>query len=362
MALNTPLDPNTPGPPGDESKTTLSSETTNTLPIQDVNIEKSDEKSTVQSDSSTDDDDEAEYPRGLKLALIILSLNLATFLVGLDNTILSSAIPKITDHFHALNDVGWYASAYLLTNCSFQLMWGKLLTFYSVKWVFLTSLFIFELGSLICAVAPTSTALIIGRAIAGVGSGGGGTGGFILIARSVPRRQRPTLVGLMGAMYGFASIAGPLLGGVFTDSERLTWRFCFYINLPLGFITIVVVMLCIPTLAPPGSFSFKEKVAKMDIPGTICLFPGVICLLLGLEWGGSTYPWNNGRIIALLVLGVVLLSAFVVIQARNGDHATVPPRVFCNRNIWGSSLFGCCITAAFFVMLYYVCTPLTPST
>jgi MFS family permease len=233
-------------------------------------------------------------------------------------------------------------------------MWGKLLTFYSVKWIFLTCLFIFELGSLICAVAPTSTALIISRAIAGVGSGGAGTGGFILIARSAPRRQRPALVSMMGAMYGFAAIAGPLLGGVFTDSEKLTWRWCFYINLPLGLVTAIVILFCVPTLAPPGSLSLREKVQKMDLPGTACLLPGVIC---GLEWGGSTYPWNSGRIIALLALGGVLLSAFVVIQAFSGDRATVPARVFCNRNIWGSALFGSCVTASFFIMLYYVCIP-----
>ena len=303
-----------------------------------------------------DEDDESQYPSKSKLVFIILGLDLALFLVGLDNTIISSAIPKITDHFHALNDVGWYASAYLLTICSTQLMWEKLYTFYSVKWVFLASLFIFELGSLVCGVAPTSTALIVGRAVAGIGGGGVGTGCFLLIAYSVPRRRRPTFVGMMGAMYRFAAIAGSLLGGAFTENASMTWRWCFYINLPWGVIpaTIIIFFIQTPKAQTASTVSFVDQLKQMDPLGTITLLPGVICLLLALQWGGSTYAWHNGRIIAPLVLTGVFLIAFVFIQIRGGDQATIPMRVFHNRNIWGSALFGAGVEACFYVMLYYV--------
>lgn len=107
-----------------------------------------------------------------------------------DNTIIATAIPRITDHFRALDDVGWYASAYFLTQCAFQLFFGKLYSFFSIKWVFLGALGIFELGSLICGVAPTSTALIIGRAIAGIGSAGIFSGAVLIIAHSVPLAKR----------------------------------------------------------------------------------------------------------------------------------------------------------------------------
>lgn len=324
-------------------------------PLEKIELRSAAEQdASISMQSQQTPADEGRYPGGVRLTFIILGINLAMFLVGLDNTILSSAIPEITDQFHALEDVGWYASAYLLTNCSFQLIWGKLLTFYSTKWIYLAALFIFELGSLICGVAPTSTVLIIGRAIAGVGSGGVGTGSLMLVAQSVPRRQRPTLVGLVSAMYGFAAIAGPLLGGAFTDSPMLTWRWCFYLNLPLGFITALVILF-LPTAKPARSAPFTEILKQMDFPGTICLLPGVLCLLFALQWGGNTHPWSNARVVALLVLGGVLLICFAVIQSRSGDRGTVPPRVFCNRNIWGSALFGSCITATFFIMLYYVC-------
>lgn len=321
-------------------------------------LEKESHSTVALRDSQNSDQQESEpqYPGPLKLTLIIISLNLAMFLVGLDNTIISSAIPKITDQFHALDDVGWYASAYLLTNCAFQLIWGKLFTFYVVKRVYLTALFIFELGSLICAMAPSSTALIVGRAIAGVGGGGVGNGSFLLIAHCVPPRQRPAFIGMMGSMYGIASIAGPLMGGAFTDN--ISWRWCFYINLPLGVLPAVIITFFIAPFrgSKKGEVSFLNQLKQMDLPGTACLLPGVICLLLALQWGGSTYPWKNGRIIALFVLAGLLFIAFIVIQYISGDRATVPGRVFSNRNIWGSALFGSCVTAGFFLLLYYVST------
>jgi MFS family permease len=159
-----------------------------------------------------------------------IALCLAVFCVSLDNTILATAIPRITDHFKSLDNIGWYGSDYLLTSCAPQLIFGKLYTFYNIKWIFLAALFIFELGSLVCGVAPTSTALIIGRAIAGVGSAGIFSGGLVIIAKTVPLHQRPSYTGALGSMYGIASVAGPLMGGAFTD--RLTWRWCFYITYP----------------------------------------------------------------------------------------------------------------------------------
>lgn len=127
-----------------------------------------------------------------------------------------------------MQDVGWYGSAYLLTTASLQLLFGKFYSFFSIKWVYLGTIAVFEVGSLICGVAPNSVALIVGRAIAGVGSAGIFSGALIILAYSVPLQQRPIYTGLIGSMYGVASVAGPLLGGAFTD--KITWRWCFYIS------------------------------------------------------------------------------------------------------------------------------------
>jgi MFS family permease len=134
----------------------------------------------------------------------------------------------MTDDFHSFGDIGWYASAYMITGCAFQLIYGRIYTFYSTKWVFLVAIGLFELGSLICGVAPNSTAFIIGRAIAGLGSGGIFSGSIMLMIPIVPLRKRPMYQGFMGITFAVASVVGPLLGGAFTD--KATWRWCFYIK------------------------------------------------------------------------------------------------------------------------------------
>lgn len=164
-----------------------------------------------------------EYPTGPKLIIIMASLYFAMFLVALDRTIIATAIPRITDTFHSIDDIGWYGSAYLLTACGFILVYGRIYTFYSTKWVFLSGIFLFEVGSAVCGAAPSSNALIVGRAIAGFGSSGIMTGAITIMINTVPLHKRPMYQGLFGAVFGVASVAGPLLGGAFTDSKA-TWR------------------------------------------------------------------------------------------------------------------------------------------
>lgn len=162
------------------------------------------------------------YPNGFKLAIIVVGLCLSVFCMALDNTIIATAIPRITDEFNSLQDIGWYGSAYLLTTCAFQLFYGKLYSLFNIKIVYLAALFFFEAGSLICALAPNSTALIVGRAIAGFGAAGVFTGVLLIIAHICPVHKRPVYTGIAGAMYGPASVVGPLIGGAFTDN--VTWR------------------------------------------------------------------------------------------------------------------------------------------
>jgi hypothetical protein len=168
--------------------------------------------------------EEREYPAAFRLAMIIVALALSIFLVAIDMTIVATAIPRITDQFHSLDQVGWYGSAFFLTIASFQSTWGKAYKYFPLKSSFLISIMIFEIGSLVCAVARNSTTLIVGRAIAGAGGAGIASGAYTIIAFSAPPKQRPAFTGILGASYGIASVIGPLLGGVFTD--KLTWRWC----------------------------------------------------------------------------------------------------------------------------------------
>lgn len=298
---------------------------------------------------------EQAQPTGLKLATIIVALCLAVFLVALDNTIIATAIPRITDAFHALDDVGWYGSAYLLTTCSFQLLFGKLYSHFNIKLVFLLAISVFELGSLVCGVAPTSTALIIGRAIAGLGAAGIFSGALIIIAVNVPLEKRPIYSSAVIGMYGIASVAGPLMGGALTD--KVSWRWCFYINLPIGAVAMILITIFLKT--PPlqrmaSSTSLMQKFLKFDPLGTMVFVPAIVCLLLALQWGGSQYPWSNAKIIALFVVFAVLMIVFIVIQIWEGEDATVPPRIFMQRSILAGTWFGICLGGAFFLFIYYL--------
>ncbi|CAI7643313.1 unnamed protein product [Penicillium pancosmium] len=278
---------------------------------------------------------------------------LAVFSMALDNTILSTAIPKITEQFNSLGDVGWYGSAYPLTNCCFTLIFGKLYTFYSTKWVYLTAVGIFEIGSLVCGATPNSLGLIIGRAVAGLGSAGIYVGSMTIISQIVPLQRRPLCTSLVGGLYGIAGVAGPLLGGAFTDYA--SWRWCFYINPLFGVITMLFIMVFFNSKGGiQYSSSLKDQIPHFDLIGLFFFFPGIISLLLALQWGNQKYKWENWRIITLFVVSGVLLSIFVVVQWWQKEKATVSLRMIRNRDVWGASLFNFCITSSFLVFSYYL--------
>ncbi|KZO90450.1 major facilitator superfamily transporter [Calocera viscosa TUFC12733] len=291
-------------------------------------------------------DEEHEYPSARRLAVILVGSYLAFFLVALDSTIIATAIPRITDDFNSLNDIGWYGSAYLLTSCAFQLVFGKLYGLFPVKAVFLVAFGFFELGSLICATAPNSIAMIFGRAIAGLGSAGIMNGLFIILADCVPLRKRAAFTGIGGSLRGIASVVGPLLGGALTD--KVTWRWCFYISLPIGGVTFAVIIFFLN--------SWKDTFIDMDPVGTALFIPAVVCLLLALQWGGAVYAWSNARIIVLLVLFVLLTIGFAVVQFINRHHlsTTIPAQMITQRTIAAGTWFTFCVGASFFLIVYYL--------
>ncbi|KAH0833590.1 putative HC-toxin efflux carrier TOXA [Fonsecaea pedrosoi] len=224
---------------------------------------------------------------------------------------------------------------------AFQLFIGRIYTFYNPKTVYIACIAIFELGSLVCGTAPNSTALIIGRAIAGIGSAGIFSGAITMIVYLVPLDKRPAWSGIFGAVFAVASVAGPLLGGVFTD--KISWRWCFYINLPIGGAMMVVLFFVLQL--PEGAtkrtkIPLKEQLQKLDPLGTAVFIPSIVCLLLALQWGGTTYAWSNARIIVLLILSGILFSIFVYLQHVFQENATIPPRIIKTRSVAAGVLYA----------------------
>ncbi|CAG8194114.1 unnamed protein product [Penicillium nalgiovense] len=321
-----------------------------TRSIEEQPDQQPDQVSTTTEKTSEVKEDETHLPTGARLAAIIISILFAMFLVALDRTIIATAVPRIANQFNSLNDLSWYASAYLLTSCATQLSWGKVYTFYSTKTVFLIAILIFEVGSAICGGAPNSKAFIVGRAIAGIGSAGIFSGATVIVAQIVPLAKRPIFVGLMGSIFGISSIIGPLMGGAFTDN--VTWRWCFYINLPIGGFTMVVLFLFLAVPHTPQPCTWKRKILRLDPLGSMFFLPSVICFLLALQWGGTAYPWSNGRIIALFVIAGVLLIVFVGVQIHLKKDATVPPHIFNQRSIISGVVYALCVGGGQISMLY----------
>ncbi|KAJ0376488.1 hypothetical protein COL26b_005302 [Colletotrichum chrysophilum] len=268
--------------------------------------------------------------------------------MALDNSIIATAIPRITDEFNSLNDVGWYGSAYLLTTASFMLLFGKLFTFFSIKWFYLLAIALFELGSLICGTAPSSIALIVGRAIAGIGGAGIYVGSLIILTYSVPLEKRPIYTSFVSSMWGISNVAGPLLGAynqmqmIFADKTK-------------GAVTVLVILIFFPDpVRKVTKEGWRTRLIQMDPIGNLLFMPAIICLLLALHWGGVTYSWNSSRIIALLFIFGTAMTSFIYIQYRNQDNATVPPRIFRKRSVWSSAFYAFNLGAAFLLSVYFL--------
>lgn len=325
--------------------------------LPDENKDQADKVVTEKGNTTTDiaggptDDeepeDESKYLSGVKLWTLSFGLCLTTFVIALDNTIIATAIPKITSVFNSLDDVGWYGSSYLLTTTSLQPSFGKVYTYFDVKYTYLGALVIFEVGSIICAAATSSPMFIIGRAIAGAGAAALYSGGMTIIGFSVPLRKRAIYIAALSSMFGIASVVGPILGGAFTD--RLSWRWCFWINLPFGGISLFVVFFFFSN--PERKYSHipvKERLKNIDLAGAVFLICAIVSLLLALQWGGFTYPWGNSKVWGTLLGFGLIIAVFIGIQFWQGDRATIPVRVFKQRTIWVSCTFSALLSMALY--------------
>ncbi|KAK9236192.1 major facilitator superfamily domain-containing protein [Lipomyces kononenkoae] len=269
---------------------------------------------------------------GAPFVVLIASVTMAVFLVSLSTTILGTATPTITSEFHTVDDVGWYAAAYLVSNCGMAPLTGTLYRMFHLKFVFIAFIGVFELGSLIAATAHSSNVLIVGRAISGIGGGGIITGSTTIIAASVPLSRRAFVIGVGMGCLALGQTIGPLIGGLL--ATYVSWRWCFYINLPLGGAVAIPFVLFIKlpvTRLTTSNLTVVQKILKIDLIGFLGFASACVMCLLGLEWGGETYPWNSATVIGLLCggfIGFICVCGWFVYRR---DSALIPPRLLKNR-------------------------------
>ncbi|KAK3382215.1 putative MFS transporter [Lasiosphaeria ovina] len=297
---------------------------------------------------------EPEYVKGFQLVMIMATIFLSTLLAALDIGIVATAIPGITDEFRRLDDVGWYGSACFLLVGTSAPMWGKLYKYFSGKLVYLASVALFLIGSILAAAAPNSASLIVGRALQGWGCSGTLGGSVLMITYVAEPRKRPMLIGLWMGVFMMSTIVGPLIGGAFTSNA--TWRWCFWINLPVGgpIVAMLLIFFKIPKHIQPMPATWKEILLQLDLPGFSLLLTSLVSFTLALQWGGQTKPWSDGSVVATLVMWVVLTVGFWVTEWLQGEYAMVPLSLLKSRLIWTNALYGWIINLGNFQVLFYL--------
>jgi EmrB/QacA subfamily drug resistance transporter len=261
-----------------------------------------------------------ELPRRA-LILTVVGLLLSLLLSALDQTIVGTAMPRIVADLHGFEHYAWVTTAYLLTSTTVVPIVGKLGDLYGRKLFLLGGAAFFVLTSMLCGVAQDMTQLIVFRGLQGMGGGVLMATVFTVISQIFPPAQRGRVQGAFGAIFGLSSIVGPLLGGFLTDN--LTWRWVFFVNLPVGIVALAVLWFSFPNVRA----SFGPR--KIDYAGAVSLVLGVVPLLLALSWGGTQFPWASVEIIGLFGVAAVMLGVFLVVEAR-AEEPIIPLSLFRN--------------------------------
>jgi EmrB/QacA subfamily drug resistance transporter len=265
-------------------------------------------------------------------------------LAALDQTIVATALPTIAGDLHGLSRLSWVVTAYLLASTVSTPLWGKLGDLYGRKAFFQAAIVIFLVGSALAGLSTSMTELIAVRALQGVGGGGLMVGAQTIVGDLVPPRDRGRYQGLFGAVFGGTSVIGPLIGGFFVDS--LSWRWVFYINLPVGVVALLVVAAVLP-----GGLRREEH--RIDYLGAVLIGASAASLVLLTSLGGTTYPWASGPIVGLAVLGVACAVGFVLAERRAAEPV-VPLHLFRQRVFSAASAIGFVVGFAMFGALTYL--------
>lgn len=252
---------------------------------------------------------------------VMIAVMSSIFLAALDQSIVGTALPRIVEQFNGLSELSWVVTAYLLTSTIAIPISGKLSDIFGRRKMILSGILIFVIGSMLTGASWNMGSLIAFRALQGIGGGIIFSSSFAVIGDLFPPAERAKWQGLFGAVFGVSSVIGPLLGGFLTD--HASWRWCFYINVPIGMIAFALIYFFLPSIIVKGAGK------KIDFGGAALLTGGLGSLLLALSWGGVKYPWGSWEIITLFVAAVVLIAGLLKWESRHEDPI-IPLSVFKN--------------------------------
>jgi EmrB/QacA subfamily drug resistance transporter len=280
-----------------------------------------------------------------EIMVVLSALLLAMFLAALDQTIVATALPRIATDLHGLNRLSWVATAYLMTSAISTPMYGKISDLFGRKKIFQIAIIIFLVGSMLCGLSQTMSQLIFFRALQGLGAGGLMTLVLAIVGDLISPRQRGRYQGYFGAVFAVSSLAGPLLGGFLTDS--FSWRWIFYINLPLGIIALALIgaRLHLP---------IHKTEHQLDFFGAGLLTISVTSLLLGTVWGGTDYPWFSWQILSLFGAFVVGTILFIIQEMRSNVEPLIPLRLFRNDIVRTTSILSLLVGAGMFGAIIFL--------
>jgi EmrB/QacA subfamily drug resistance transporter len=279
------------------------------------------------------------------LVLTVIGLMLALLLAALDQTIVGTAMPRIIADLHGFEQYAWVTTAYLLTSTAVVPISGKLSDMYGRKLFLCGSAAAFVLTSALCGLSQDMNQLIVFRGLQGVAGGVLTSTVFTVISQIFPPAERARFQGLFSGIFGLASIVGPLIGGYLTDN--FSWRWVFYVNLPIGMIALTVLLLSFPNIKPDA------RTRHIDFLGAGLLLLGVVPLLLALSWGGNSYPWNSPVIIGLFIFSAVMLVVFVLAESR-AIEPIIPLNLFKNSIVSWSIVAMMIMAAGMFGTILFI--------
>jgi EmrB/QacA subfamily drug resistance transporter len=288
--------------------------------------------------------DEHHYLTHQQIVVVLFGLMAGVLLAALDQSIVGTALPRIVSELGGLDKLAWVVTAYLLTATASTPLWGKISDLYGRRHIFQAAILVFLAGSVLCGLSQNLPQLIAFRALQGIGGGGLMSLAFSIIGDIIPPRERGRYQGYFGAVFGVASVAGPLLGGWFTEGPG--WRWIFYVNLPVGIAALVItsMSLKLPTV---------RREHTLDYLGAGLIVASVSSLLLYLDWAGKEYGWFAAGPLALLIAAVAMTVLFVMVEQRAAEPI-IPLRLFRNEVFAVGNLYGFLAGVAMFGAIIFL--------